>query len=198
MSDSRGRTRSSCQPHLEVWRSTAAPRPCQHSHLKTLELTSVVKLGPESLTSQKTDPLQGQARLAARVPLRTRPPALAWSWTHCALNSGGKAFIKVVSESVETGCLISTGRWLVGGTCAGPLTCPVRAGPRLTPFPAGYSVTGSTKEEFYLTTSKGPCQVSRAGVFTCASRLKPTSFTLVRPSRPSRRPLELTYPTLHA
>ncbi|KAL8292926.1 hypothetical protein RQP46_000620 [Phenoliferia psychrophenolica] len=74
--------------------------------------------------------------------------------------SGGKAFIKVITNSVETGCLISTGKWLVGGTCA------------------GYTVTGSTNEDFQLSTSKGDCQISNTGVFVCASRLKPTSFTL--------------------
>ena len=69
----------------------------------------------------------------------------------------GKGTLAVTDNGKQTGCLISSGVWMVGATCA--------------TYTAAASGSG-----FTLTSSKGPCAVT-SGVFGCASGNKAEVFT---------------------
>ncbi|ORY89106.1 ribonuclease T2-like protein [Leucosporidium creatinivorum] len=69
----------------------------------------------------------------------------------------GKVFVNVISGSSTKGCLISTGKWMIGATCA------------------GYTVSGSGSS-ITLTTSKGSCGIV-SGAFTCGSGVSATNFS---------------------
>ncbi|KAK4050739.1 Ribonuclease T2 precursor (RNase T2) [Microbotryomycetes sp. JL221] len=72
--------------------------------------------------------------------------------------SGSTSNLNVINSSnTKQGCLISTGKWMVGSTCAGYTT--TMSGSGLT-----------------LTTSKGPCAIV-SGTFSCASGQSATTFT---------------------
>lgn len=84
--------------------------------------------------------------------------------------------------------MISSGKWIGSGTCAGP-SSPPPSFPfsqglnrsNFSSYPAGYTVTSVTSSTFTLTTSKGPCAVSSSGAFSCASGLTATTFGVVSP-----------------
>ncbi|KAM0790833.1 hypothetical protein ACM66B_004678 [Microbotryomycetes sp. NB124-2] len=72
--------------------------------------------------------------------------------------SGTSSNVNVINSSgTKQGCLISTGKWMVGSTCAG--------------YTSRASGSG-----FTLSTSKGPCAVI-SNTFTCASGQTATVFT---------------------
>lgn len=70
----------------------------------------------------------------------------------------GRGYLNVASG----GCLISTGKWLVGGTCA------------------TYTATPVTSSTFTLKSSKGACGLV-SGVFTCGSAVSSTTFSVSLP-----------------
>lgn len=72
-------------------------------------------------------------------------------------------FIDVLPESIggyPAGVLISSGKWMRGVT------------------PAGFtSIRNSDGKGFSLSTSKGPCAITRAGSFICQGGQTATTFT---------------------
>ena len=84
--------------------------------------------------------------------------------------STGSVFYNVIRNGATNGCLISTGKWMVGVTCA------------------GYTRTAASGG-FTLTTSRGSCGISQ-GVFACGG-VAATLFNTVR--RHSSCPLSLCF-----
>ncbi|KAL8280767.1 hypothetical protein RQP46_006771 [Phenoliferia psychrophenolica] len=73
----------------------------------------------------------------------------------------GTVFMNVISNGNLNSCLISTGKWIGSGN-----TC------------AGYSITSVGTSTFTMRTSKGPCNVSNTGVFSCVAGASATTFSV--------------------
>ncbi|KAK4050834.1 Ribonuclease T2 precursor (RNase T2) [Microbotryomycetes sp. JL201] len=92
------------------------------------------------------------------LPKGSASPTTTTSATGSTGTSGSSSNVNVINSSgTKQGCLISTGKWMVGATCAG--------------YTSRASGSG-----FTLTTSKGPCAIV-SGTFTCASGQTATVFT---------------------
>ncbi|KAM0749163.1 ribonuclease T2 [Meredithblackwellia eburnea MCA 4105] len=72
----------------------------------------------------------------------------------------GARHVWVEVEGKQTGCLISSGKWMTGVTCG------------------SYQVVGSERSDFFIKSSKGPCQVSTTGLFICGGGLQATTLNL--------------------
>lgn len=133
--------------------------------------------GPVSTSSCPATGIKWLPKSSASTTTASSPTTTAPAPTSTGSGTAptGKVFMNVVSNGATNGCLISTGKWLVGATCAGTWQSHRRED---ADGRSGYTVTNSGSS-FTLATSKGPCQIS-SSTFVCGSGLSPTSFTVVR------------------
>ncbi|KAI9743788.1 MAG: ribonuclease T2-like [Claussenomyces sp. TS43310] len=112
--------------------------------------SSGVQYPPKSGSAVSTTPGGGSSPTSTTSPAGSSPTSSPGSFS-------GSGYLQAYSSGSNQGCLISTGKWYVGGTCA--------------TYTASASGSG-----FTLKSSKGTCGVV-SGAISCGSGVTATVFT---------------------